>query len=409
LSARNRMAPVIAGILALVGASALAAEPQNPTATGTTGATFKEVWAYLLRGEEAQLSGTEPVTDICYFGASLGRDGRIRATISRPALVLKDGRKPAIHLVVNELSNESLMHFSLDPEYGVRPLLIQDICRVSAPFDGVQIDFESVARDDAEYFYGFLKDLKAALPPGKTLSVAVPARTRTISDAYDYSRIAAAADRIVIMAYDEHWSGSAPGPVASLAWCARVVDFAASVVPTQAIVMGLPLYGRAWQDKRLARALRFQGVQDLAARTGSTTTHDTDLGAWFEYSENVTVKVFFDDARTLMAKLQLYQSRKVTSVSFWRIGMGPSDLWSGIELAGAASSPPAAARTPVPSPTAIGGPGLAPPAWADGPSDTAPAQDDAAMPAPPGAGTPPSVESGLVDPLPQPGQSGPSN
>ena len=35
------------------------------------------------------------------------------------------------------------MHFSLDPGYGVLSLdLIDDICRVSEGFDGVQIDFD---------------------------------------------------------------------------------------------------------------------------------------------------------------------------------------------------------------------------------------------------------------------------
>ena len=97
----------------------VSAEPAKPI--------FREVWAYLLRGEEKELTGTEPITDLCYFGASLARNGRITDAVPRPAIVMKDGVKPAIHLVIDELSNDALMHFSLDPAYGVRPLLIQDI------------------------------------------------------------------------------------------------------------------------------------------------------------------------------------------------------------------------------------------------------------------------------------------
>ena len=299
------------------------AEPEKPI--------FREVWAYLLRGEEKELTGSEPITDICYFGAGLARNGRITDTVPRPAIVLKDGAKPALHLVIDELSNDALMHFSLDPAYGVRPLLIQDICRVGEDFDGVQIDFESVAREDADFFFDFLKELRAGLPAGKKLSVAVPARTETIADAYDYSRIASLVDRMVIMAYDEHWSTSSPGPVASLPWCAKVVDYAKSTVGIDKIVMGLPLYGRAWQDRRLAKALRFKNVMDLVAEKNGTTSYAPELGASFEYSENVVVTVFFDDHRTLMEKLWLYQAREVGAVSFWRIGQGPPLLWSSIE------------------------------------------------------------------------------
>ena len=52
--------------------------------------------------------------------------------------------------MIAELSNQALMHFALDPRYGVTPLLVEDICRIANDFDGVQIDFESVSRDDAE-------------------------------------------------------------------------------------------------------------------------------------------------------------------------------------------------------------------------------------------------------------------
>jgi len=206
---------------------------------------FREIWAYLMRGEESRITGTEPITDLCYFSASLTRNGRIVETVKRPSVVLANGSSPAIHLVIAELSNPSLMHFALDPRYGVQPFLIEDICRVAADFDGVQVDFESISRDDAEAFFGFLADLKAALPAGKKLSIAIPARTRLVADAYEYSRIAAIVDRMVVMAYDEHWSGSSPGPVASLPWCAKVANYARSVVDAGKLIMGLPLYGRA--------------------------------------------------------------------------------------------------------------------------------------------------------------------
>ena len=327
-------------VLALCTLTAWAPE-QSPIADESARPVFKEIWAYLLQGEEKELTGAEPITDLCYFGVSLTREGRITDTVARPVVTLKDGLQPAIHLVIAELSNSALMHFSLDPKYGVRPLLIEDICRVTEGFDGVQIDFESVSRDDADYFLDFLKELRSTLPAGKKLSVAVPARTELVAGAYDYSRIAPIVDRMVVMAYDEHWSTSSPGPVASLPWCSRVVDYAKSTVEIDKIVMGLPLYGRAWQDKKLAKALRFRNVQDLVAEKESKTSYASELGAYFEYSENVVVTVFYDDNRSIMEKLQLYSARAINSVSFWRIGQGPPQLWSSIENAGHLNRPAA--------------------------------------------------------------------
>jgi Glycosyl hydrolases family 18 len=301
---------------------------------------FKEVWGYLLRGKESALTGGEPFTHICYFSANLSNEGRIPEVIPRPVVIREDGSRPEIHLVVADLSNSSLMHFSLSPAYGVRPLLIEDICRVSREFDGVQIDFEAVSPDDAQSFWDFLQELRRQLAPGKMLSVAVPPRTGPASDAYLYSKIAPIVDRVVIMAYDEHWSSSSPGPVASLPWCSEVLDYTQSVVQNDKIVIGLPLYGRAWQDKRLARALGFQNVQDIIAEENARTSYQSELGPFFEYSESVKVKVFYDNVRSIREKLQLYQSKNVASVAFWRIGLSPPDLWSSISSEGFAYIPP---------------------------------------------------------------------
>ncbi len=349
--------------LALVTLSAWTFE-QDPAKNEPAKPAFREIWAYVLRGGEKELAGSEPITDVGYFAATLTRNGRITDTIMPPSITLRDGFRPAVHLVIAELSNDALMHFSLNPEYGVRPLLIEDICRAAQGFDGVQIDFESVSRDDADYFIDFLKELRSSLPAAKKLSVAAPARTQLVADAYDYSRIAPIVDRIVIMAYDEHWSTSSAGPVASLSWCAKVVDYVKGVVPTEEIVMGLPLYGRAWQDKKLARALGFKNVQDLVTEKNSKTNYEPEVGAYFEYSENVVVSVFYDDDRSLLEKLHLYRDRDVSAVSFWRIGLGPPQLWSSIDKATTVISPaptevPAAVE-PAGSPAPATSPALAP-------------------------------------------------
>ncbi len=311
---------------------------------------FKEIWAYLLQGEEDELTGEEPITHICYVGAGLAKNGRITDAIPRPEITRKDGVKPQIHVLVAELSNPSLSHFSLDPQYGVRPLLLDDICRIAEDFDGVQIDFEAVSRDDADSFFGFLEELKSRLPAGKMLSVAIPARTKSVQDAYDYSRISAIVDRVVIMAYDEHWSGGSPGPVASLSWCARVLDYARSQIDKDKLIMGLPLYGRAWQDKRLAKAMRYQAAQDIVSDKKSSTGYTSELGAYFEYSENVVVKVFYEDDRSLLEKLKLYEAGDVHCVSFWRIGQSSPEFWSKLANTDSLTAPAADADPAAPSP-----------------------------------------------------------
>jgi spore germination protein len=307
---------------------------------------FNEIWGYLIRGRESDFKGTEPFTHICYFSAGITNNGRITETIARPLLPAANGVAPKVFLVVAEVSNSALLHFCLSPDYGLRPLLVSDICRVSSDFDGVQIDFEAVSPNDAQSFWDFLQELRNQLPAGKVLSVALPARTAPRNDAYQYTKIAPVVDRVMIMAYDQHWSGSSPGPIASLPWCSSVLQFVQGMVPSDKIVMGLPLYGRVWQDKKIQRAVGFEGVQDIMTEKKPAASYQSDLGPNFQYSENVLVTVYYDDVRSLREKLLLYQSRNVKSVAFWRIGLSPSGLWDSIGAATATAMPSADQMSP---------------------------------------------------------------
>jgi spore germination protein len=293
---------------------------------------FRELWGYLMRGEEKDLTGNEPFTDLCSFSASVNSKGRIPGAYLPPNVYpLKNMKR--MHLVITELSNGAVTRLCLNPETSAQEYLIDDILRVSERYQGVQIDFEAISQKDATRFWSFLSELKAKIGEPGILSVAVPARKRKIhSDAYDYSIISSIADRVIIMAYDQHWKTSRPGPVAAYSWCRDILLYAKTVIPGEKLIMGVPLYGRAWQEKNLNRALQYHHVHEILKSTGKNPHYDSDAGNYFEYEERVTVKVYFEDERSLFARLQLYQSESVNALSFWRIGQGPARLWDLIDV-----------------------------------------------------------------------------
>ncbi|MBN1534245.1 MAG: glycoside hydrolase [Spirochaetes bacterium] len=292
---------------------------------------FGEIWGYLLKGEEDQVRGDEPFTDLCYFCSSITSEGRLSGSCVPPALQWKRRRTPRLHMVVAVIGNPALVRMCLDPKGSVRGTFIADILSASRRFDGVQIDFESLPPRDGPAYLEFLKELRRRLHPSKRLSVAIPARRKRLAeDAYDYAAIAAVVDRVVVMAYDQHWSTSAPGPVASLPWCREVLDYSRGLIPDEKLIMGLPLYGRAWQDDDMHRALRYSQVKELLQKSGKNPSYQRDKGLFFEYEDTVKVRVFYDDHRTILEKLKMYRSRGVRAVSFWRIGQGPEKLWRHI-------------------------------------------------------------------------------
>jgi spore germination protein YaaH len=99
------------------------------------------------------------------------------------------------------------------------------------------------------------------------------------------------------------------------------------MVPPGKLVMGLPLYGRAWQDRNMNRALRYRQVEELLRNGKKPSVSRTESGPHFEYEDTVKVTVFYDDADSLLRKMRLYREAGVRAVSFWRIGQGSRELW----------------------------------------------------------------------------------
>lgn len=298
-----------------------------------TKVSFEETWGYLYKGEESFLNGTEPLTDICYFSAQLNDIGRLEETMAPPTLPGRLGQQARLHLVISAPASKTLMYFCLHKDLQTRTDLLKDIVRLSDAFQGVQIDFESIRPEDSSAFLSFLSGLRGQLNRQKILSVAVPARTTLKYDAFSYGGIAAIVDKVIVMAYDEHWRTGPPGPIASTQWCEKVGRFAITHIPAQKLVMGLPLYGRVWQKEDIARALKYPETLQLWERNRPLLKRLHDGTPFFSFKQQINAIVYYEDLRSLTNKLSLYHQMGIQGVGFWRIGQGPAALWEqlGVE------------------------------------------------------------------------------
>ena len=301
-----------------------------PCSFGAESYRFQEVWGYLMQGEERFLTGQEPLTDLCLFSARVNDIGRLDNPVPIPRLARRPNR---IHLVISAPASKTLMYFCLRQDAATRDGLIEDIVRSSQGFDGVQIDFETIRPEEGGAYLAFLGLLRRQLPASIRLSVAVPARTQKTEDAYNYAAISALVDRVLVMAYDEHWRTGQPGPIASAGWCKEVVDYAQQTIAPDKLVMGLPLYGRVWQDETVARALKYPQTLDLWQQVSKPMVkRGPDKTPYFNYQTTVKASVYFEDVQSLTEKLALYQSKGVQGIGFWRIGQGPAAIWESVKI-----------------------------------------------------------------------------
>jgi hypothetical protein len=304
-----------------------------PVGSALPVSAFGEIWAYVVAGREAGLKPDLPLSDIGYFGAEIDSYGSLTEVPKRQKLPVSSGPAglPRVHLVV-KCDSRSLTHFVLVPGSAERKALIADLIAAAKNFDGLQIDFENVPQRDGATFLSFLAELKAARG-NKMFTIALPARIRKLNnDVYDYEKILPLVDRILVMAYDEHWSTSAPGPVASLSWCKKVANYSLSVIGREKLIMGLPFYGRAWGNTNPSQAHVYTGIERVINENNVKEIRRENGIPTFEYKIPVSVKVYYDDEYSLSARMEMYRTMGIASIGFWRLGQETPAVWKQIKL-----------------------------------------------------------------------------
>ncbi|MDR1637412.1 MAG: glycoside hydrolase [Treponema sp.] len=288
---------------------------------------FGEIWGYVVKGREQSLTGDMPLSDVGYFGAEVDCYGRLAELPRRSRLADFPGR---VHLVVT-CPGYGLSHFVVT-EGDTRRRLIGELAEAARPYDGLQIDFENIPKQDGESFASFLGELRRALGD-KIFTIALYARLRKIAvDSYDYERIVPLVDRVLVMAYDEHWSTSAPGPVASMSWCKSVAAYALKTIGPEKLIMGIPFYGRAWIDPSPAGAKIFTTTEKIIRENRITERRRENGVPVFTYETPVQVTLYYEDDYSLSTRMEMYRDMGVRAVGFWRIGQESPTVWQYLSL-----------------------------------------------------------------------------
>ncbi len=206
-------------------------------------------------------------------------------------------------------------------------------------YKGVSIDFEGVYAANRSHLTAFMQELYSTMKPqGYDVALCVPAKTAdnpayTWNYAYDYTSLASHADQLVIMAYDEHYPGGTPGPVASVNWVQNVMKYAATAIPKEKLFLGVAAYGYDWWGSN-TKAYSISSIYGLAADNNAQIQWDSvSKSPYFTYRDayNVDHTVWFENAESVQYKLDIVNSGDLAGIALWRLGLENADYWTSIK------------------------------------------------------------------------------
>ncbi|PZQ61082.1 MAG: polysaccharide deacetylase [Sphingomonas taxi] len=192
---------------------------------------------------------------------------------------------------------------------------------------GLVMDFEALPASAMPDYLRFLRVLRAAMPAGAQLATTVPAE----DERWPLAALARVSDRLVFMAYDQHWEGGTAGPIAAQPWFVDQVGQALRTVGRDKLIVALGSYAYDWHGDDTA-ALSIEDAWLAAHDSQAPVTFDRGSGnAGFAYDEaGQRHTIWMLDAATSWNELQALRRLGIDDVALWRLGSEDPGFWADL-------------------------------------------------------------------------------
>mgnify|MGYP000872856236 FL=1 len=217
-------------------------------------------------------------------------------------------------------------------------------------FSGVTIDFEGMYGEDLKAgLTAFLKELRTVTDKlGKTVYVCVPPATSDgqYYDAYDYRAIGEYSDKVILMAHDYQATSMPPDlmdagftttpltPIGEVYYALKAItDPDTGVRDTDKLALAVSFNTEQWQlrDGKVINSTPYHpdtgSVYQRLIEPG-TTQHYSKLYQnpyiiFYKNSDNTQNVLWYEDERSIAAKIDLARMFGINGVSVWRLGLIP--------------------------------------------------------------------------------------
>lgn len=205
--------------------------------------------------------------------------------------------------------------------------------------DGINIDFESVPSDDGKYWIQFLRELVPICHQNGLIVSADLFVPKRWTAHYNRREVGETVDYVIVMGYDEHYSGSdKAGSVASLDWSKQAIEATLSAgVPKEKLILGIPFYTRLWleaADGSLeTAAYSMDAALEKLNENNANITFDEETGQNYgEYTDDLgRHRCWLEDADSVKARIGLVNENDIAGVAEWKLRMQSDGIFELID------------------------------------------------------------------------------
>lgn len=281
-------------------------------------------WLY-LKDDKGNLTST---MDKKYFDWAKKVNYKVWPTLKNDFISMKELSTIMNDMELREVLINNIVKYALDNE-----------------FEGINIDFENMYKEDKKVFSQFVRELSAHLRRNNiivSIDVTVPGGSDTYSLCYDRTALSKAVDYMMLMAYDQYgvWSPFA-GPVASLSWVESNIQTMIGYegVNKDKLFLCVPFYSRYWVVNgetgqiKSSKAIDMETANRYLEKYRDNAKWSEDDGQYYiEFKQNNNViKIWIENEEALKEKIELINEYDLAGVAIWRWGFEDEEAFATID------------------------------------------------------------------------------
>jgi cellulose synthase/poly-beta-1,6-N-acetylglucosamine synthase-like glycosyltransferase/spore germination protein YaaH/peptidoglycan/xylan/chitin deacetylase (PgdA/CDA1 family) len=254
------------------------------------------------------------------------------------ALLASAPKHPAVLPLVHNSANEAFngaMADALLANPAARKALIANLLALADAhgYAGYVFDLENMSARGQALYPGFIAEANAAFQPsGREVWVTAPFDR----EGWPLEKLQKASDTLLLMAYDEHYKGDAPGPNAGQDWYEKELAQRFKELTPGKTIIAFGAYGYDWITNAkgpapLADAVTFPEAMQRAHDSETTVDFDPDsLNPTFSYENDDGTKheVWFIDAPVIFNQIKVSDAFRPRGYGLWRLGQEDPGIWN---------------------------------------------------------------------------------
>lgn len=188
-------------------------------------------------------------------------------------------------------------------------------------WSGCHFDFEYINPSYIQNLVEFLKYFRAIVPDIK-LSMAMFPQVEfnpTHAAFHNFAVLAPHCDEIVLMCYDYHNPKTKPGPVTSIQWTQKNIEYALKYFKPQQVWLGIPAYGYMWKNQSYYTVITMRSLpQYISIYSNYRHTSGT---VCLDYTQNNDHFIaYVPDTKLHNEFFTLAANYKLKGIALWRLG-----------------------------------------------------------------------------------------